>query len=161
MHRPLTPPERRLQRAAWLVYAPFASAWASAHCPARLAARSSCAVSVLGLQPLRRLPLLRSEPAKQPLWCNRSVVMIPFLRHPLSSGFYGKTKFLIKGKYFFDGGGEKKIKPSSSRCHRQGIFCFQQNTPPTSPRPPKLSQPGGFNRLRRFSLRPLCASFPL
>jgi len=45
MHRPLG-------RAARLVYSPFASAWASAHCPARWAARLSQAVSVLGLQPL-------------------------------------------------------------------------------------------------------------
>jgi len=72
-----------------------------------------------------------------------------------------KTDFFIIGKYFFDGGGEKRIKPSSSRHHRQGMFCFQQNTPPNIPRPPKPSQSGGFNRLWRFPLRPLCASFPL
>jgi len=34
--------------------------------------------------------------------------MIPFLRHPLSSGFLCKTDFFIIGKYFFDGGGEKE-----------------------------------------------------
>jgi len=45
MHRPLG-------WAARLVYLPFALAWASAHCPARWAARLSQAVSALGLQPL-------------------------------------------------------------------------------------------------------------
>lgn len=107
MHRPLTPPERRLQRAAWLVFAPFASAWASAHCLARLAARLLQAVLSCGLRHSSCLRFPHSKPAKPPLWCNRCVVIIPFLRHPLSSGFLGKTKFFIIGKYFFDGGGEK------------------------------------------------------
>jgi hypothetical protein len=35
----------------------------------------------------RAHPLPHSKPAKPPLWCNRSVAIIPFLRHPLSSGF--------------------------------------------------------------------------
>jgi hypothetical protein len=118
MHRPLTPPERRLQRATWLVFAPFAfagresplgqrpSRGAQTHCFARLAVRLLQQSLCSGLR-ARALWLLRSEPAKPPLWYNRSVVMIPFLRHPLSSGFLGKTKFFIIGKYIFDGGGEK------------------------------------------------------
>ena len=106
---------------------------------------------------------LRSEPAKPSSWCNRSVVMIPFLRHPLSSGFVLRTKFFYNRKIFFNGGGEKRIKPSSSRRHRQGMFCLEYKAkhPANIPRPPKPLQSGGFNRLWRFSLRPLCVSFPL
>ena len=75
-----------------------------------------------------------------------------------------RTNFLYLGKYFFDGGGEKRIKPSSSRCHRQGMFCLEYKAkhPVNIPRPLKPSQSGGFNPDKSgFPLRPLCASFPL
>jgi hypothetical protein len=78
--------------------------------PRSLGARSLQAVSVLGLQPLGRLPHLRSEPAKPPLWYNRCVINIPFLpstrsarsgtplrsvRHPQSFGL-----FVFEKKYY-------------------------------------------------------------
>jgi len=98
MHRPLG-------RATLLVYSPFASAWASAHCHARLAARFHKQSCRAGFGTRRAFAFRTPSLQNHRLWCNRSVI-IPFLRHPLSSGFLGKTNFFIIGKYFFDGGGE-------------------------------------------------------
>ncbi len=133
--------------------------WDSGSLPRSLGRSLLQAVLSCGLRHSSCLRFPHSKPAKPALWCNRSV-MVPFLRHPLSSGFLGKTKIFYNREIFFSAvGGEKKIKPSSNRCHRQGMFRFQRNTPPNIPRPPKLFLCSGLKL--RFRLPALKASFPL
>jgi hypothetical protein len=102
MHRPPSLPERSLQRATWLVYSPFASAEASAHYLAHLAVRSIPAVSVLGLQPLERLPHLRPEPANHASDVNKGGYN-PLPQAPaFVRAFCVREKILYKKSFYFE-----------------------------------------------------------
>jgi len=91
---------RPLGRAWWVVEGTVRLRCRSAHCLARWAARSSQAVLPRAPFVARAAPGL-GKPADSRLSRGRSV-LIPLLRHPLSSGFsWQNKKFFISENLFF------------------------------------------------------------
>ena len=61
---------------------------------------------------------------------------IAFLRHPLSLGFYLSDFYVFnKGINLYRRRGNKNLKPSSSRCHRQPKFRLIRRNFPLKPSP--------------------------